>query len=53
MARLTNGNLNQHTIDQMTNISNEDHKYPGYLMNSKSEWGKGKLVRFEPTVTRV
>ena len=40
-------------VQEGTNIANVDQKYPGYLMNSKSEWGKGKLVRFEPRVTRI
>ena len=40
-------------VTEGTRISNLDHNYPNLLMNSKSEWGKGKLVRYEPTVTRI
>ena len=40
-------------VQEGTNINNVETKYPGWIMNSKSEWGKGKLVRYEPTVTRI
>ena len=34
-------------------IANMDQEEPEYLMNSKAEWGRGKLIRFMPTVTRI
>ena len=40
-------------VQEGTCINNVETKHPHWLMNSKSEWGKGKLVRFEPTVTRI
>ena len=36
-----------------TNINDIETRYPNWLMNSKSEWGRGKLVRFEPIITRM
>ena len=40
-------------VQEGTNINQTDMKYPQWLMNSKSEWGKGKMVRYEPTITRI
>ena len=40
-------------VQEGTNINTADTRYPNWLMNGKSEWGKGKLIRFEPTVTRI
>ena len=40
-------------VTEGTRISNLDHNYPNLLMNSKSEWGTGKLVRYETSVTRI
>ena len=40
-------------VQEGTNISNTECRYPNWIMNSRSEWGKGKMVRFEPTVTRI
>ena len=34
-------------------ISKEDKERSGILMNSKSEYGRGKLIRFEPQIIRT
>ena len=33
-------------------ILEADKSKPGSLMNGKSEWGRGKMVRFTPVVSR-
>ena len=40
-------------VREGTRINEVEHKHPGWLMNSRGEWGRGKMVRFEPTVTRI
>ena len=43
----------QRLVAEGVEIQNTELKDPGILMNSKAEWGRGKLVRFEPTVQRI
>lgn len=40
-------------VQEGTNINNIEVQFPGWIMNGKSEWEKGKLMRYEPTVTRI
>ena len=40
-------------VKEGTRINNVETNNPNWLMNSRGEWGKGKMVRFEPKITRI
>ena len=42
----------QRLVLEGNSIQSTDKDNPGTLMNGKAEWGRGKMVRFKPTIDR-